>query len=144
MFNIKSKKAIADIVVVTLIIALSVIAVAIVWSYVSAVTSSVETQLSPFSECINHQSKIISVEYNEQEGEAKVSVERAITDENIGRFTFNIDGKTYTCGHTENTCTSCNLQEQGTKDFYFPLSEKPSEVSLTIDTCNSPVSQEQF
>ena len=134
-----NKKGMAEIVQIILIIALSIIAITSVWSYVSDLSNTLESQLSPIVDCVQLQTKIDSACIS-SENKIEVKISKALTDK-ITKITLAGDNNfKSSCGES---CESCYLPESGTKKIFLENSnlQEGSKIYLTIDSCQSPLSE---
>ncbi|MEK6894504.1 MAG: hypothetical protein AABX10_03505 [Nanoarchaeota archaeon] len=133
MYNL-SKKGMSSIIQVTLLMALSVMAISLVWGYVSDLSNSLENQLSPAVDCISQKSKAISACVN-SDGKVELSIDVGI-EEKISYLDINYIGESFSCGQT---CGSCNIiDEQSRKKVYINTQEVVNlqdSISASINKC---------
>ncbi len=135
-----NQHGLSDIIATVLIIALSSIAVSLLWS---TIRSSIN--LAPSFDCaalqINQPIEVQQAEFNPQTGKVKLILQRKITDETkINEISFtiqNLDGSVgeFYCGQGCQQTTLPNLGE--TRVYYASVNENtiPVEVTFGINSC---------
>ncbi|MDP4039866.1 MAG: hypothetical protein Q8P57_04790 [Candidatus Pacearchaeota archaeon] len=131
----KNKKGIADIVATVLIIALSVVAVSMIFSYLSVYAQNLDSTLSPSISCLEMRTSITETCYNSETKNLEVSVDKSVGDNKISSFTFFTGEETFSCGLA---CEGkCNIHESGKKTFFLALEEKPLNLKFQINECQN-------
>ena len=134
-----NKKGISEIVQITSIIALSIIAITMIWGYVSYLSNIASNQLSPTVDCLQLQTRITSACIN-SEGNIEVTINKAITDK-ITRVNLVGDNNfKASCGES---CSTCLLQESDSKKIFLENSnlQEGNKIYLTTDSCRTPLSE---
>lgn len=129
-----NKKGMSSIIQVSFLITLSIVALSLVWGYVSDLSSDFENQLSPTVDCISQDSKITSACVN-NEGKVQLNVDVGL-EEDIYNLDINYLGESFSC---DQTCGSCNLKdEQGRKTVYLetinPVNSQ-DKIAIAINKC---------
>lgn len=129
-----NKKGLSSIVQVSLLTMLSVMAISMVWGYVSDLSSDFENQLSPAVDCISQESSIASACLNSQ-GKIELSIDVGI-EERISSLDISYSEESFSCGQT---CGSCSLvDEQGMKKVYVDTQENVNlqdSITASINKC---------
>lgn len=133
-----NKKGMAEIIQVSSILLLSILAIGLVWGYVADLGSTVDQQLSPTVDCITQQSTLISACINAQnQVQARIQI---ASGESIQSALFQLGQESFTCN--PNTCTTCTLpQTEGTHTIYLePQQPITAGAQLTtyLNTCPQP------
>lgn len=133
MHNLK-RKGLSSLIQVMLLSVLSIMAISVVWGYVSDLSNNLENQLSPAVDCIAQQSQIRSACLN-TEGKIQLDLEIGLGEE-ISYLDVNFLGESFACGQM---CSSCNLvEEQGRKTVYLdpqsPVSTS-DRIAAAINRC---------
>ena len=134
-----NKKGISEIVQITSIIALSIIALWAIGSYVLDLSSKLDGTLSPVVDCVQLQTRITDACVN-PEGKIEVTLSKAITDK-ITRVNLVGDNNfKASCGES---CSTCLLQESDSKKIFLENSnlQEGNKIYLTIDSCRTPLSE---
>jgi len=134
-----NKKGISEIVQITSIIALSIIALWAVGSYVLDLSSKLEGTLSPVVECVQLQTRIISACIN-QDGKIEATINKPEAD-NLEKINLiGENGFKTSCG---GGCSTCNLQDRGTKTIFIENSnlQVGEKLYVTSESCQSPISE---
>lgn len=130
-----SKKGMSTIIQVSFLTMLSVIALTMIWGYVSDLSSDFENQLSPTIDCISQESKIFNACVN-NDGKIQLNLNIGI-EEDINYIDINYLGESFICGQT---CGSCNLkEEQGKKTIYLDAQVQVNvgdKIAVAINRCN--------
>ncbi len=135
-----NKKGLADIVAVSLLIMLSVAAVALVFGIVNNLTVG----LAPAFECTQNQLNGMRIEsacVNEVEDVVEVVVHRPPRADGAQTLSFTVNSGTdevnYACGGE--VCGSCYvIEELMTNTYYLPITSLDGSVTLVsmgVDTC---------
>ena len=129
-----NKSGLAPILQVTIISALSIISLMLVWGYVKDLSADFENQLSPAVDCITQRSGAESACVN-QNGKIELTLDVAL-GESIFDLDANFKGESFSCG---NSCGSCTiLDSQGKKTVYlnnqFPAASQDS-LGVAINRC---------
>lgn len=129
-----NKKGFSSILQVTLLAALSVLALSLIWGYISDLSNDFENQLSPTVDCISQKSKITSACIN-SEGKIELDLDLGL-GERISYLDINFKGESFACGQI---CGSCNLvDEQGKKTVYLSPQNPvvvEDKISTSINKC---------
>ncbi|MBS3081881.1 hypothetical protein J4416_03020 [Candidatus Pacearchaeota archaeon] len=135
MPSIKNR-GISTIVQATLIMALTVVALLVVWGYVKDLSNNFEKQLSPTVDCITQKSIATSACIN-SEGEILVNLD-VKPGEAIKNAVFITKDESFSC--SSNSCESCSLSEvEGKKTIYLnPLEQVSNQdlLSVRLNNCN--------
>ena len=134
------KKGIGDVVGITLITLLTIVAIGFIWSYVSTVTSSLDSQLSPLPSCIGNRISATAC-YNIITSNLEVTMS---VPQQINAITFvttlNANSQTFSCGKPTNQCLpgTCVVPSAGqTKIYYIPSTATPESVNLYVNECST-------
>ncbi len=133
-----NKKGVSEIVQVMSIVALSVIALWSVGSYVLDLSRDLESSLSPVVDCVQLQTQITKTCIN-LDGKLEININKPSTD-NLNKILLTGEnGFKTSCG---NGCNTCLLQD-GTKTIFIENSNLKSgdKIYLTTETCQSPISE---
>lgn len=132
-----NKKGMASIVQVSLLIMLSVMAISLIWGYVSDLSNSLD-QLSPAVDCISQSSTVTRACVN-SDGKVELSVDVGL-EEKVSNLDINYLGQSFVCGQT---CGSCSIiDSQGMKKVYLSTQNPASvqdSVTVSINKCLSQV-----
>ena len=128
-----SKKGFSSIIQVSIISALSINAIFMIFAYIKDLSKGLENQLSPTVDCINQQSKITSACLN-SDGKVELSVNTAL-GEKINYLNINIDRESFLC---DKYCKSCTILESENKNkvYISPESTNPQSLIASINNCN--------
>lgn len=133
-----NKKGMASIVQVSLLIMLSVMAISLIWGYVSDLSSGLENQLSPAVDCISQSSTATKACIN-SDGKIELNIDVGL-EEKVSNLDINYLGQSFVCGQT---CGSCNIiDSQGMKKVYLSTQNPASvqeRVTVSINKCLSQV-----
>lgn len=132
-----NKKALSSVIAVTLIILVSVIAVAIISTYIIKSVKSV--QLSPESSCldlkINQALKIESACYNSSNNEVKTTINRGLNTQQISQIDFTVSSLDKTeRWEVGGQCVNCKLPEEGESKTYYLDSTSTEKRTIIIST----------
>ncbi|MAG27998.1 hypothetical protein CMI47_20930 [Candidatus Pacearchaeota archaeon] len=128
-----NKKALSNIVAVSLIILLSIAAISLLSVYVFDIIKS--PALSPEYSCLNLQLEppiqIQKACYSSETSEIQLTLKRSSDDLTIDALDFILDNEAWCCGVD---CPNCEILSQDTtKTYYFP--ETSDSISLTFQNC---------
>lgn len=133
MYNL-NKKGMSSVVQISLLTMLSVMAISMVWGYVSDLSNSLENQLSPSVDCISQKSDVANACVN-SDGKVELSIDVGI-EEKVSNLNINYFGESFSCGQT---CGSCNIiDEQGRKKVYIDTQEDVNvqdDITASINGC---------
>lgn len=133
-----NKNGMISIIQISFLTMLSVIALSLIWGYVSDLSSDFENQLSPAVDCIAQKSKISNTCVN-NEGKIELNLNIGVGEE-INYLSANYLGESFICGQT---CSSCNIkEEQGKKTIYLDSQVQVNvgdKIAVTINKCNPEV-----
>ena len=140
MSNKLNKKGISDVIAVTILLAMTITSL-FLFGYFILDLSKETTQLAPAVSCLEMNSKIESVCYDEEKTELKIELQRGLSDEGIKFFMFSVEAAgqsdSYYCGEK---CEqgSCEIPGKGeTKILYLNLETFPEKISLIAnENCN--------
>lgn len=119
----RRKKGMSDIVVSILLVVLSLIAVSLLWVYVSDLAKEIE--LGPAFSCLEMQlNPVVRLQkacYNSETGDIELRVLRIRNNLNLKNIYFVINGdevesKTFRCGED---CLECDVLEEGRGKNYY-------------------------
>lgn len=129
-----NKKGFSSVLQITLLTFLSVLALSLVWGYVSDLSNNFENQLSPAVDCISQKSKINGACLN-SDGKIELSLDTGL-GEKISYLDINFKGESFACGQM---CGSCNLlDENGKKTIYLSPQSPVSlqdQIATAINKC---------
>ncbi len=134
-----NRKGVSEIVQIASIIALSIIALTSVWSYVSDLSNNFENQLSPIVDCVQLQTRISNACIN-SEGKIEVIIDKPEAD-NIDKIILTGQNNFKTsCG---GECSTCIFQDSGTKTIFLENSnlQAGNKIYLTNEICPSIISE---
>jgi ABC-type lipoprotein release transport system permease subunit len=133
MFGIR--KGMSSVVQITILMMLSVIALATIWSYVSGLSNDFEGQLAPTVGCISQKSQIQSACIN-AEGKIEVKLSKGL-DENINDIDMNVRGQSFSCGVS---CSSCIVKEDENQKTIYLSPTIPiingDKLAAAINSCS--------
>ncbi len=124
-----NKKGMSSIIQITLLMALGVMAISLVWGYVIDLSGDLGKQLSPTVDCIAQSSNAVSACVT-QDGQIELNIEEGLGEE-INYASINFKGESFVCG---NTCSSCIVSDiSGRKTIYLdPTTEVFNQDALTV------------
>ncbi|MEK6908603.1 MAG: hypothetical protein AABX23_00950 [Nanoarchaeota archaeon] len=129
-----NKRGFSSIIQVTILSALSVVSLFLIWAYLADLSSDLENKLSPTVECISQKSKVLNACVN-QDGKIEVNLDIGL-DEEINYIDLNFEGQSFSCGQS---CGSCTLLDQeGKKKIYLQARgrvEDQSQLAVAINRC---------
>ncbi len=133
-----NKKGISEIVQVMSILALSVIAIGTVGSYVLDLSHNLEKNLSPVVDCVQLQTRITNACLT-PDGKLKVTINKPSTDNLDKMFLTGENGFKTSCG---GGCSTCIFQD-GTKTIFLENSnlQPGNKLYLTTENCQNPLSE---
>ena len=130
------KRGFSSIVQLTLLTALSVISLFLIWGYVRDLSTDLDT-LSPTVDCLIQDSKILNACINSQ-GIVETNLNVAL-GEKVSELKLIFKDQIFICGG--NQCTSCTLLDiEGKKIIYFnPQSQATNQDKLfvSINGCSA-------
>lgn len=131
------RKGFSPIIQITILSALSVISLMLIWGYVADLSTGLGEQLSPAVDCINQQSRVVSACLNEG-GKVEVTLNTAL-GEKIKNLNLNVGQESFYC---DNSCQSCTvLESEGRQTVYLSANNaNPNTLIASINRCT----QEQF
>lgn len=133
-----NKKGVSEIVQVMSIIALSVVALWSVGSYVLSLSQDLEKNLSPVVDCVQLKTRLTNACLN-SEGKLEVTLNKPSTDNLDKIFLTGENGFKTSCGEG---CSTCIFKE-GTKKIFLENSNLQigNKIYLTTETCQTPLSE---
>lgn len=133
----RMRKGFSSIVQVTLLTALSVISLFLIWGYVRDLSTDLDRTLSPTVDCLIQDSRVLNACINSQ-GSIETNLNIAL-GEKVSELKLIFKDETFICG--SNQCTSCTLSNiEGKKRIYFdPQSQATNQDKLfvTINGCSA-------
>lgn len=131
-----NKKGISDVVGTTLIVLLTIVAMGLVWSYISAIISPLDSQLSPLPDCLQFRAAQNAC-YGDGELRLSTSSPDKINTLKLvtGAQTFDCNPKatnTATCG--PNKCIPQIAKGQA-QTLYVNLAVRPQEITVVYNDC---------
>ncbi len=133
-----NKKGVSEIIQVMSILALSIVAIWSIGSYVLGLSHDLEKNLSPVVDCVQLQTRITKACIT-PDGKLELIINKPSTDNLNKIFLTGENGFKTSCGGDCNTC----ILKDGTKTFFLENSELQSgnKIYLTTETCNSPLNE---
>jgi hypothetical protein len=134
MSIIKNKRALADVVAIVMIIALSIISISIIFSYTKNLTETTTSQLAPTINCIQIQTKLSACSSN---NEIMATIIPG-PDEDINKLIFVTPTNSFGCGSSNDfSCNSqCQTPEIGqSKSYFIPSTE--NNLKVIIGQCSN-------
>lgn len=132
-----NRKGVSEIVQIASIILLSLVALSLVWIYVSRVSGNSLDQLSPLVDCVQLQTKIESACLNSN-SEIEVMINKDLTDEINEFYLKSESGYESFCG---GTCSECNIPDSGIKKIFLQNSgiQQGDTIYLGLNACAQPL-----
>lgn len=136
MSSIKiNKKGMSSIIQVSILAALSILALSMVWGYVSDLSNGLGSRLSPAVDCIQ-QLPIINACIN-TEGKIEVNLEVALGD-SINKIDLSLNQESFSCG--DSSCQSCIIGGTENRKTIYLNPTIPAQVShelaVSINSCS--------
>jgi hypothetical protein len=129
-----NKKGFSSILQITIISALTIVCLFLIWGYVKDLTDEFSNQLSPAVDCISQRSEVSRACINGQ-GIVEVSLNTAV-GENTKNLYINLEGESFTCSESCSSCTILESKNQGKKTIYLNQENKKSKNLITsINGC---------
>ncbi len=126
-----NKRGFSPVIQITILSALSIISLLLIWGYVSDLSSTINRQLSPAVDCISQKSKIKSACLNE-ENKIELNTDFFV-DEKINFLNLKLEDENFVCG---SSCESCKLDiVEKNKIYLSTIKENPKTIFASINGC---------
>ena len=136
MSHLINKKGFSDLIQIVLLVALSIIAIVAIGSYVIDL-AKIE-KLSPAVDCLTQKIKIANACINEQ-GQIELRVSPDI-GQKVLSARFSVGNKLFACG--ENSCSTCSFIEQSQQTIFLePAQQIPDNTELIASFNGCSVTQ---
>ena len=134
-----NKKGMSSIIQVTILAALSILSLSLIWTYVMGLSNGLSGQLSPTVDCITQKSEITNACITD-EGEIETRLNVAL-GEKITKVDLKVNGESFVCG--TNSCQSCTFTEaENKKTIYIQPAQTVSVYDKMIFNINGCASEE--